>query len=181
MATSILITGGTGFLGSAILEALEEKHPEWTLSVLDLRKPSDHKAKVHYAIGDITQAAEVKAIIDDIRPTTIIHSAGFVPALASRYSREERDRVFAVNVGGTRTMLAAARSANVKAVVWTGSSTAVTDDVRFEYPNIDESWPTSNHSFIYGESKASSPIYNAPSKITDRLQDSRGRDCPCRQ
>lgn len=167
MATSILITGGTGFVGSAILEALTEKHPEWAVSVLDLQKPSHPKGEVRYAIGDITEAAEVKAIIDDIRPTAIIHSAGFVPALASRYSRKERDRVFSVNVSATRIILDAARSANVKAVVWTGSFTAVTDDVRFEYPNIDESWPTSNHSFIYGESKASSPNHIALSKITD--------------
>ena len=167
MAISILITGGTGFVGSAILEALEEQHSGWKLSVLDLRKPSHPKRQVRYAIGDITKDAEVKAIIDDIRPTAIIHSAGFVPALESRYSRKERDRAFNVNVSGTRAILAAARSANVKVVVWTGSFTAVTDDVRFEYPNIDERWPTSSHSFIYGESKASNPNVSAPSKIAD--------------
>ena len=167
MATSILITGGTGFVGSAILEALEEQHPEWALSVLDFRKPSHPKGQVRYAIGDITEAAEVNAIIDDIRPTVILHSAGYVPAFASRYSRKERDRVFSVNVGGTRTVLAAARRANVEAVVWTGSFTAMTDDVQFDYPNIDESWPTSNHAFVYGESKASRPSHIVPSTITD--------------
>ena len=120
MATSVLITGGVGFLGSAILDAVQEQHPEWMITVLDLTSPDVPKPNVVYERGDITNAASVNTIIDSIRPDVIIHSAGLVPELAFRYGREQRDRVFNVNVDGTRNILAAARSSGVKALVWTG-------------------------------------------------------------
>ena len=155
MATSVLVTGGYGFLGRAIVDAVREQHPEWIVTVLDLHYPSVPKPNIAYKCGNITDAASVNSLVAGIKPDVIIHSAGLVPELAFRYGREQRDRVFNVNVGGTRNMLAAAKNSCVKAFVWTGSCTAITDDMRHQYRNIDERWPTSNHSLIYGESKAS--------------------------
>ena len=120
MATSVLITGGVGFLGSTIIDAIQEQHPEWVATVLDLTSPYVPKPNVTYIRGDITNAAFVNTIVDSIRPDVIIHSAGLVPELAFRYGREQRDRVFNVNVDGTRNILAAAKSSGVKALVWTG-------------------------------------------------------------
>ena len=158
MVTSVLITGGAGFLGSAVIDAVQEHHPRWVVTVLDLTLPDVPKQHVTYLSGDITNATSVSAIVDDIKPDVIIHSAGLVPTLASRYGREQQDRVFNVNVNGTRNLLAAAKSSGVTAFVWTGSCTAITDDFRHQYRNIDERWPASSHSLIYGESKVRSPL-----------------------
>ncbi|KAL9603531.1 MAG: hypothetical protein Q9179_002148 [Wetmoreana sp. 5 TL-2023] len=155
MEISVLVTGGLGFVGSAVVAALQEQHPEWRLSVLDLQEPTDPKPQVTYQTLDITDQAAVEEAVSNLRPTAIIHTAGIVPELVDRYSRKEREKVFKVNVDGTRNLLAAASQNNVEAFVWTGSCTAVTDDFSKQYPNIDESWPTSSHSLIYGESKAS--------------------------
>ena len=156
MATSLLITGGAGFLGSAIVNAVQERHPEWAVTVLDLTLPHVQIPNINYRSGDVTDATSVNSIVHDLKPDVIIHSAGLVPELAFRYGREQQDRVFNINVNGTRNMLAAAKFSGVKALVWTGSCTAIIDDLRYQYRNIDERWPTSSHSLIYGESKARS-------------------------
>ena len=153
MATSVLVTGGTGFLGAFIVDAILEQHPEWTITVLDLMSPEKAKSNVQYEVGDVTDASTVSSIIQSVRPRAIIHTAGVVPELAERYGRRLAAKVLKVNVEGTRTMLAAAKSHGVEAFVWTGSCCAVTDDMTREYANIDEAVPTSNQSLVYGESK----------------------------
>lgn len=157
MELSVLITGGLGFVGAAIVAASREQHPDWKLSVLDLQEPAEPQPEIAYWTCDITNPAEVESLMTKIKPAVIIHTAGIVPALKDRYSREARDRIFQVNVHGTHNIVAAAKSNDVKALIWTGSCTAVTDNLSQQYPNIDESWPTSSHSLIYGESKASPP------------------------
>ena len=166
MATSVLITGGIGFLGVFIVDAVREQHPGWTITVLDLLVPKDPNSSVKYEIGDVTDLPSVTAIIDKTSPNVIIHTAGLVPALAGRYSREQEKQVFNVNVNGTRNMLTAAKKAGVEAFVWTGSCCAVTDDMRYQYPNIDERWPTSSQSLIYGESKVSRFLTSRPPLLT---------------
>ncbi|KAL8745729.1 MAG: hypothetical protein Q9190_002168 [Brigantiaea leucoxantha] len=156
MTLSILITGGSGFVGSAIVDVVAERHPDWAITVLDLQEPSNAKNGVLYEKGDVTDAAAIREIFKRIeQPTVVIHAAGMVPDLADRYGRNLQQEVFRVNVEGTRNVLAAAQAnGNVNTFVYTGSFTAVTDDMTQQYPNIDESWPISSHSLIYGESKA---------------------------
>ena len=158
MALSILITGGTGFLGSAIVDAVRHKHPDWAASVMDLKGPAQPRSNIKYMAGDVTAASDVTEILKTVKPTVIVHTAGLVLELADRYGRKSRDSVFDVNVNGIRNVIAGARENEVEALVWTGSCTAVTDDTRYQYPNMDERWPISHHSLIYGESKASSDI-----------------------
>ena len=162
MGISVLITGGIGFLGTFVVEAASAQHPEWEITVLDLNLPKIPKANIAYEAGDVTDLASVTAVVEKRKPNVIIHTAGIVPELAGRYGRKLRDRVFDINVNGTRNMLAAAKNAGVEAFVWTGSCCAVTDDMRYQYPNIDERWPTSDQSLIYGESKVSMAFASTP-------------------
>ena len=137
------------------MDAIQEQHLEWPITVLDILLPKAPRDNVAYEIGDVTDLKSVTTIIDRIQPKVIIHTAGLVPELAGRYGRKLKERVWDINVNGTRNMLSAAKKTGVEAFVWTGSCCAVTDDMRYQYPNIDETWPTSNTSLIYGESKAS--------------------------
>jgi sterol-4alpha-carboxylate 3-dehydrogenase (decarboxylating) len=59
-----------------------------------------------------------------------------------------------VNVIGTQNVVNAAREHGCRALVYTSSCTVVTDDLNGKFPNIDERWPVSKVSSIYGESKA---------------------------
>lgn len=73
--------------------------------------------------------------------------------LFDRYARRLAGVVKTVNVGGTRHVVEAARKTGCKALVFTSSCCAVTDDMHKSYANIDERWPVAEKSSIYGESK----------------------------
>ena len=173
MTVKSLVTGGSGFLGRAIVDAIHEHHPDWEVSVLDIKtsittstttatatatspaETTSTKYRVSYHVCDVTSLQQVHQTIRAIRPTLIIHAAGIVPANNARYGRSDEARIRAVNVDGTRNVVHAARECGVKALVYTSSCTAVTDDLSRQYPNIDERWPTVAplRSLVYGESK----------------------------
>lgn len=151
----VLVTGGSGFLGNACIEALHQAHPDWTLYNLDIRPPKA-SAKAQYLQADVTSATEVHTAFQQANPDAIIHTAGLVPGGQARYSHNEkiRARVFNVNVDGTRHVLQAARQTACRAMVHTSSCTVISDDLDHDYPNMHEGIPTGNAKLIYGSSKA---------------------------
>ncbi|PGH13877.1 hypothetical protein AJ80_06146 [Polytolypa hystricis UAMH7299] len=154
---SALITGGTGFLGSAIARALHEKHPDCKITVLDTKDPAAIRPLpdgVSFINADITSYEDVRSAIEPVKPQVIFHVAAMLGSVSERYGRKERDVMFKVNVTGTKNLLEAAKSMGVEAFVHTSSIAAVMDDMTTEYANVDERWPTTHSSLIYGESKA---------------------------
>ena len=152
----ILVTGGTGFVGSNIISAFMEQHPEAQLSALDIERPPDTKSlrgSVNFYQADITQEEQLMEVFMKARPTIVIHTAGIVPAGNARYGQRLRDKVYRVNVDGTKNVLAAAKTARVKCFVYTSSVCIISDDVANDYPNMDENLPVGNASLIYGASK----------------------------
>ena len=155
---SALITGGTGFVGSAIIDALAKKHPSCLITSLDINRPkstSNHKSNVSFVQADVTNLEDITKAIVSVSPALVIHTAGIVPPLAERYGRKLEDLVHTINVVGTRNVLKASQEAGVQAFIYTSSCCAVTDEMSFSYAYINESWPTSRNSLIYGESKVS--------------------------
>lgn len=153
----VLVTGGTGFVGRHILNSLIELHPEYRISVLDLpqtwpwKPPRDD---IGYVQGDVRSLADCQRVIEQTKPSAVIHTAGVVATGNARYSQKARDLSFSINVGGTENMLAAVKGKGVKAFVLTSSITTVTDDNENNYPNFDESIPL-NAKLVYGHSKVS--------------------------
>jgi len=152
----VLVTGGNGFVGRHIISAFIEQYPEAKLSALDIEKLPDTKSfdgNVNFIQTDITQEEKLMEILMKVRPTIVIHVAGIVPTGNDRYSQRLHEKVYRVNVNGTRNILAAAKAAKVKCFVYTSSVCIISDDVAHDYPNMDENLPVGNASLIYGASK----------------------------
>ncbi|KAJ5765478.1 hypothetical protein N7520_005037 [Penicillium odoratum] len=153
----ILISGGTGFVGSATVRALAEKHPCCAITVIDRSPPRPQHALpegIACMQVDVTSASEVSKAFEKVQPDIVIHTAGIIPALADRFDRRLETEVWKTNVVGTQNMLDSATENGADAFIYTSTCCVVTDDMRSSYANIDERWPTSPNSLIYGESKA---------------------------
>jgi len=153
----VLITGGAGFVGSAIVDAVMEKYPECKITVLDIQPEEDYEklkpARVAYLRVDLRVAVEVSRAVALVKPTVVVHTAGLIPAGAERYRRTSRLAVNRMNVQGTLNILGAAKACGVAAFIYTSSCCVVTDDLVCDYPNYNEETPIPTRSLIYGESK----------------------------
>ena len=116
---NILITGGTGFIGSNLSAALVERG----YSVRLFRRPSSDLT----AIGDL----DVEQVLGDLRDPDSLRKAVkgcdtvfHVGALVS-YWRRQREEMYAINIGGTRNVVEACIAAGVERLVHTSSIAAV--------------------------------------------------------
>ncbi|KAK5134284.1 hypothetical protein LTR08_006713 [Meristemomyces frigidus] len=153
----ILVTGGCGFVGGAIVNGLLERHSEWRISVLDLQIPKpDVLAKLeHFFEADITSTEEVGHAFASYMPDLVVHTAGVVPARQSRYSTREKDweRVKRINYEGSRHILDATVASGCRRFVYTSSATVAVDDLEHDYYYMDETVPLGFATLHYGRSK----------------------------
>jgi nucleoside-diphosphate-sugar epimerase len=120
---SVLVTGGTGCIGSALMAQLAACRPARLASVarhLTAGWPAQEGAR--YLVGDVRDRARLEEVIADVRPDVIFHlAAQRSPALAE----VEVHRTVSTNVLGARSVLAAARDAGTAQVVMASTGKAL--------------------------------------------------------
>ncbi|PSR76888.1 3-beta hydroxysteroid dehydrogenase/isomerase family-domain-containing protein [Coniella lustricola] len=153
---NVLITGGCGFLGHHIVRVLLRDWTATSVTVLDLRCQRNRRPEtdgVRYIEADITDAAKLAAVFDDVRPELVIHTA----SPPSQSSTASSDSLFkAVNIDGTQNIVDACRKTGVKALVYTSSASVTSDNVT-DLINADERWPVprgKDQTEYYTETKA---------------------------
>jgi farnesol dehydrogenase len=112
----VLVTGGTGFLGRAVVARLASAH-ELVLLVRPTASREGFPAGVQFASGDVTDRASLVAAARGCE--AILHGAALVKLVAPA---AEFDRV---NVGGLENVLAAAQETGVARIVYVSSFIAL--------------------------------------------------------
>ena len=107
---NILLTGGSGLLGKALVSLLRGQHD---LRHFDVTDPCDG---LPYTQGDLRDYSAVEDACQG--PDAVVHMAALHGAA---WSKAGDDVGFDVNVTGTKNILEAARKCNVKRVVLTSS------------------------------------------------------------
>lgn len=124
----ILVTGGSGFIGSHLLSNLCRQGGHSLFSV-DWREPIERLSGVNYYLLDFCDYDKLLGLFNEIEPEVICH-LGALPSI--QQSIKEPVVSMNSNIRGTYTVLEAARQVGVSRVVF-ASSAAVYGQTAFEY------------------------------------------------
>ena len=157
-----LVTGGAGFIGSNLVDALLARGDEVTV-VDDLSTGRRVNLEGALAAGaelaelDIRDAAALAELARERRPETVFHLAAQIDV---RKSLEDPAFDAAVNVGGTANVLEAARLAEAGRVVFVSTGGAIYGEGEGQQLPLDESTAIAPMS-AYGQSKYAGEGYLA--------------------
>ena len=152
-----LVTGGAGFIGSHVVDALvatgADVHAVDDLStgrVDNLREALAHGAQLHSA--DVTNAAEITRIAAIVQPDAVVHLAAHIDA---RRSVDEPAFDAAVNVAGTAAVIEATRRAGARRFVLASTAAVYGDPSVRPTPETATPRPLTP----YGAGKAAAETY----------------------
>jgi dihydroflavonol-4-reductase len=114
-----LVTGGNGFIGSALVRLLAQRGDELRLTRRRRSRLDNLKDVEHESVQcDVLDRAAVRRALKGV--DRVFHVAGLVSMRP-----EDSERLFEVNVNGTRTVLEECLRAGVERVVYTSSVGAI--------------------------------------------------------
>jgi nucleoside-diphosphate-sugar epimerase len=151
----VLVTGGTGFLGSYIIKQLVERG----YAVRAIRRSNKTPSWISKKIFDNTSAGSVEWVEADILDVvalqdamegvdTVIHSAAVVS-----FVKKERNDMYQVNVEGTANVVNMALEKNVRRLVHISSVAALGRTANGGHVNEEKKWEESKVNTHYAISK----------------------------
>jgi nucleoside-diphosphate-sugar epimerase len=70
-----VITGGSGYIGSRLIERLVERDETERIVIADIRPPRSFRPKVEFSRLDVRDAAAVRELFERERPGAVLHLA----------------------------------------------------------------------------------------------------------
>ncbi|HUA05607.1 MAG TPA: NAD-dependent epimerase/dehydratase family protein [Solirubrobacteraceae bacterium] len=141
-----LVTGATGFLGSRVTRLLVERGDEVRATVRPRSNARGlEELDVNTVRADVRDRRAVRGAMRDI--DRVFHLAG------TTNLRLSRERVFALNVEGTRVVLEEALRAGVERVVYTSSAAAIGPSAKGRVATERARWDAAPYAIPYVDSK----------------------------
>ncbi|MBL7723206.1 MAG: NAD-dependent epimerase/dehydratase family protein [Chitinophagaceae bacterium] len=152
----ILVTGGTGFLGSYIIKQLVEKNyrvrairrnsklPSWiSIEIMD---------KVEWVEGDILDVVALQGAMEGV--DVVIHSAAIVS-----FIKRDRELMYQTNVEGTANVVNMALEKNVRRLIHISSVAALGRTTNRGHVNEEKKWEESKVNTHYAKSKFKAELH----------------------
>jgi dihydroflavonol-4-reductase len=151
----VLVTGGTGFLGSYIIKELVENGYA-VRAIRRIRNPDNFRVPswipqqifdaVEWVEGDVLDVVALEEAMQGV--DTIIHSAAVVS-----FAKKDRKEMYQVNVEGTANVVNMALEKNVRRLIHISSVAALGRTVNGGHVNEEKKWEESKANTHYGKSK----------------------------
>lgn len=146
----VLVTGGTGFLGSYIIKHLVEKGYAVRAIRRNYKLPfwinKEIFDKVEWVDGDVLDVVALEEAMEGV--TTVIHSAAVVS-----FVKEDRKEMYKVNVEGTANVVDMMLEKNVRRLIHISSIAAIGRTARGGHVNEEKKWENSKSNTHYSISK----------------------------
>lgn len=137
---SVLLVGGSGFLGLHLIQQFYDLSPRPKIHVFDVRPLPDKISKqftfnpneITVHIGDLSSPTDVRTAIQASGVKVVVHSASPMHGLSQEIYEK-------VNVNGTKNLLEVAKECKVRALIYTSSAGVIFNGQ--DIHNADETWP----------------------------------------
>lgn len=162
---NILVTGGAGFIGSAVSKALMDRGdtPIIVDNFNDYYDPKlkrdrismflgDYAGKFRLYEGDIRDRTFLETVFEAEKPEKVVHLAAMAGV---RYSLERPELYAEVNVMGTLNMLECARKYGTKHFVYASSSSVYGENAKVPFSEED---PVEHPVSVYAATKKSTEL-----------------------
>jgi UDP-glucose 4-epimerase len=113
-----VITGGSGYIGSRLVEFLANRDDTERIAIADVKPPPIPHARTEFHRTDVRDRAALQALLERIEPDALVHLAFVLNPI------RDEETMYDIDVNGTFNALDAAARTGTQHVLVTSSTTA---------------------------------------------------------